>query len=276
MKVVEIDSPGSISRSGMKELDYCLNPYLGCHHGCRYCYAPDMTSAREASENWGEVIYVRKNIDKNLARDIKNIRRGTVGISTITDPYQAVEGRYRLTGKCLSILLGNGFRVTIQTRSPLARLDFPILAAHRNMADIGFTLISMDMGKTRIFEPHTPSPDARIRAVREAGFMGIPTWIYFGPIMRGINDSPDDIRRILSEASIAGARVIYDFYQDYKAPHRMTSAAGLKPSRLVGDAEWRESTSSIIHDLAERLSVKVNSEGEEWLMEKRDNFRTLF
>jgi DNA repair photolyase len=201
MIVREIESAGSITRSGMKELDYCLNPYLGCSHRCLYCYAIDMTYDREASENWGDVVLVRKNIDRRLASDIKGIKRGIVGISTITDPYQPAEARYRLTGKCLQILLKNGFRVTVQTKSPLVRLDFPLLSKYAHMADLGMTITTLDRSRSLRFETRTPSPEARVSALREASKAGIPTWIYYGPIIKGFNDSQEEIRNIVSTAS---------------------------------------------------------------------------
>lgn len=276
MRVFEIETSGSISRSGMRELDYCLNPYLGCHHGCTYCYAIDMTSRRDAAENWGEVVYVRRNIVGNLAADIKGLRRGTVGISTITDPYQAVEAKYRLTGKSLKILLENGFRVTLQTKSPLARLDFHLLARYRNLADIGFTIATSDNARTRLTEPHTPSPGARFRAIKEASSLGINTWIYFGPIMKGINDSQEEISAIMRWASSSNSRVIFDFYRNYEGSRKTIAASGLNPEGLSGNDAWRERVSSAIIKTAAEFSVEVNSEEEEWLVERRKTFRTLF
>jgi len=276
MKVVEIESEGSISRSGMNELDYCLNPYLGCHHGCTYCYAIDMTSKKDARENWGNVVYVRKNIAQNLASDIKGLRRGIVGISTITDPYQAVEARYRLTGKCLRLLLENGFRVTVQTKSPLARLDFNLLSKYRNFSDIGFTIVSADNYKTRLTEPHTPSPEARFRGLMEASAMGIHTWIYFGPVMRGINDSPEDISAVMRWASSSGSRVIFDFYRNYDGSARAISRSDLNPQYMAGNESWKKYVTDLIRKIAEEFSVEVNSEQEEWLIERKKSFRTLF
>ncbi len=276
MRVVEIESEGSISRSGMNELDYCLNPYLGCHHGCTYCYAIDMTSKKDARDNWGDVIYVRKNIARNLASDIKGLKRGMVGISTITDPYQSAEARYRLTGKCLKLLLENGFRVTVQTKSPLARLDFPLLSKYRNYSDIGYTIVSADSRKTRLTEPHTPPPEARFRALMEATAMGIHTWIYFGPVMKGINDTPEDISAVMRWASLSRSRVIFDFYRNYDGSERAISKSGLNPKYMAGNESWKNEVSGLIRKMAEEYSVEVNSEQEEWLIERKKAFRTLF
>lgn len=277
MIIREIESAGSITRSGMKELDYCLNPYLGCSHRCLYCYAIDMTHEKEAAENWGDVIFVRKNIDRRLVSDIKGMKRGIVGVSTITDPYQPVEARYRLTGKCLEILLRNGFRVTVQTKSPLVRLDLPLLARYRNMSDLGVTITTLNQSKALVFETRTPSPSARLSVLKEASSLGIPTWIYYGPIIRGFNDSLEEIRDIMKAASESSSRIIYDFFQEYGGAMNLIKKEKISlPSRMQGNAGWMAKVKQMIGDESVEYGVKSNSESEEWLAERRSMFRTLF
>ena len=128
IKVVEVTAASALNRSGLSELDYTLNPYLGCLHACRYCFAVDMTPHREAREMWGSTVAVRVNILDVLKKEIHRLRRGVVGVSTITDPYQAVEGRYGITRSCTEMLLRNGFRVSVQTKSPLVRRDVEIFS----------------------------------------------------------------------------------------------------------------------------------------------------
>lgn len=277
MIIREIEPAGSITRSGMKELDYCLNPYLGCSHRCLYCYAIDMTYEKEASENWGDVIFVRKNIDRRLASDIKGLKRGIVGISTITDPYQPVEAQYRLTGKCLEILLKNGFRVTVQTKSPLVRLDLPLLARYRKMSDLGVTITTLNKSKSLIFETRTPSPSARVSVLKEASSMGIPTWIYYGPIIRGFNDSPGDIHDIMNAASESSSRIIYDFFQEYRgAMNLIRKEKAPVPTGMEDNDGWMARVKKIIEEESSAFGIRSNSESEEWLAERRAMFRTLF
>ena len=277
MIIREIESAGSITRSGMKELDYCLNPYLGCSHRCLYCYAIDMTYEKEASENWGDIIFLRKNIDRKLASDIKGMKRGIVGISTITDPYQPVEAKYRLTGKCLEILLRNGFRVTVQTKSPLVRMDLPLLARYRNMSDLGITITTLNQSKSLLFETRTPSPSARVSVLKEASSLGIPTWIYYGPIIRGFNDSPGDISSIIKAASETSSRIIYDFFQEYRGAMNMIRKENISmSSEPEGNAGWMARIKKMIEEESESFGIRSNSESEEWLAERRTMFRTLF
>lgn len=76
MRVVEYRAKTAISKSGMAELDYALNPYSGCLHGCKYCYAVDFTRIADAAENWGEVVYVKTNLMDLLKAEIKGMKRG--------------------------------------------------------------------------------------------------------------------------------------------------------------------------------------------------------
>ncbi|MEM2852825.1 MAG: hypothetical protein QW438_06515 [Ignisphaera sp.] len=96
-RVVEIEVRQALTKSGLPDLDYALNPYLGCGHGCLYCYAKIYTRLSEVVANWGKIIAVKKNLLDILTNEVERLKRGTVGIGTITDPYQPIEAIYRLT-----------------------------------------------------------------------------------------------------------------------------------------------------------------------------------
>ena len=81
----------ALSRSGLPDIDYALNPYAGCYHGCIYCYARAYTRYKDAAQNWGQVIYIKENIVDVLRKEVRRKKKGIVGISTITDPYQPIE-----------------------------------------------------------------------------------------------------------------------------------------------------------------------------------------
>ena len=84
IKIIESQAKHALGKSGMKELDYAFNPYLGCLHGCRYCYAIDM-SPDTVAQHWGETVIVRRNMIPLLEREARIYKKGIVGISTITD-----------------------------------------------------------------------------------------------------------------------------------------------------------------------------------------------
>lgn len=279
MRVVEYRAKTAISKSGMAELDYALNPYSGCLHGCKYCYAVDFTRIADAAENWGEVVYVKTNLMDLLKAEIKGMKRGIVGISTVTDPYQPVEAKYGLSGASADLLLRSGFRVTVQTKSPLVRRDAEIYAAHRNSSDVGITITTLDDRKARIIEPHAPSPRSRGDALMYLSDSGVKTWIFLGPIIRGFNDESDEMDAIFSLASRSGSRVIFDTYVPYVAANRLMNSTvpGFVAERSYHvDKAWHLNLVKNIESMAERYGVRCNSQQEEWLEEKKSDFGTLF
>lgn len=279
MKIIEYDAATAISRSSMAELDYALNAYAGCSHGCIYCYAMDFTRIKEAASQWGQVVYVKRNLLQLLRSEIKSMKRGIVGVSTVTDPYQPAESIYHLSGSAIGILLSSGFRVTVQTKSPLVTRDSDIFMDHRNSCDVGVTITTMDMKKALILEPQSPSPKARTRALSVLSNRGIRTWIFLGPIIRGINDSLEDMNPIFQAAAETGSRLIYDTFSQYRgAMGMMEEKMGAFGTlwRKGSDPRWQERVEADIQRLSDRYSVKCNSQEQEWLEEKKMDFKTLY
>lgn len=153
MIIREIKSKTILSKSGVH--DYSLNPYRGCEHGCRYCYAIYMRRFTGHRERWGEFVDVKINAPELLKAEIKKKKIGTVWISGVCDPYQSVERRYRLTRRCLEILIEHDWPVTIQTKSPLILRDIDILIGAKGL-EVGFTITTADEKIKMIFEPHAP------------------------------------------------------------------------------------------------------------------------
>ena len=112
-----------LSKSGIPGVDYCLNPYVGCAHACKYCYATFMKRFTGHPEPWGTFVDVKGNGPEVLRRQLKRTTRGYVMISSVTDPYQPLEKKYGLTRRCLEVLLQNQFPTGILTKSPLVLRD---------------------------------------------------------------------------------------------------------------------------------------------------------
>ncbi|MGC8506303.1 MAG: SPL family radical SAM protein [Thermoplasmata archaeon] len=274
IEIQEIEVKSALGKSGLRELDYSLNPYLGCLHSCIYCYAMDFTRIRPSTD-WGKYVVVKTNLLDILRREVKRKRKGIVGVSTITDPYQPVEGRFKLTRESIAMLADNGFSVTIQTKSPLVVRDTDILKKHRNRIDVGFTITTTDNSKARLLEPETPSPASRVEAIRRLRESGIETWIFFGPIIRGINDTTGDIRGMIEAAADTGSRIIYDRYNLYPASAEKMKSMGI-PRGLQGDDRWWSSTVSEIRRMADKSGIICNSEEEEWQMNYRSRYGSFF
>jgi len=209
LKIIEIEISSALSPSGLPDIDYALNPYLGCYHGCLYCYARLYTRDRYISDNWGEVVAVKKNLLSVLQREVNSVKRGVVGIGTITDPYQPVEAIYKLSRGSIEILATKKFPISIQTKSSLILRDIDLLTKYRDLIDVGITITSIDNSMT-FLEPKASPPWARINAIRKLSEAGIKVWIFFGPIVPGINDDINTIREILTIAKETNSILYYD------------------------------------------------------------------
>ena len=209
--IKEITVKNALTRSGLPEYDYALNPYLGCQHGCVYCYAMEFTRG-EPGINWGGVVYVKANLVQVLSREVRRFRPGIVGLSTITDPYQPVESRYRLTRRSIEVLCNAGFHVSIQTKSALIIRDLDLLRRCSGSVDVGFTITTM-RDTYRLIEPMAAHPLARASALRRISELGIETWVFLGPIIPGINDRREDYEPIIRLARDTGSQLIIDRFR---------------------------------------------------------------
>src|SRR4051794_37243402 len=130
-----------------------------------------------------------------------------IAMGTNTDPYQWVEGRYRLMRGIWEALRDFANPCSVLTKSPLLLRDLDLMLEIAKVTDIAANLSipTMDEKPWRASEPHTPSPRARMEAVKELNRAGIPTGILVAPLMPGINDAPHQVERILAAAGEAGA-----------------------------------------------------------------------
>ncbi len=182
MIVKEIIARSILSKSQIN--DYALNAYVGCEHGCVYCYARFMKRFSGHPEPWGEFVDVKVNAAELLAREIFKRKVGTVWISGVCDAYQPLEEKYRLTRQCLEILVGQGWPVTIQTKSPLVLRDLDLLRKSP-AAQVGFTITTADERMRRIFEPGAPPIEQRLEALRRLHAEGIKTFAMIAPLLPG-------------------------------------------------------------------------------------------
>lgn len=167
----------ALAPSGLPEMDYNLNPYSGCEHGCVYCYAPEVTHT-----DWKDwrVVKVKVNIVERLAKELPGLT-GTIGIGTVTDPYQGAERRFGLTRQCLEFLQDKGHPIHLHTKSDLILRDKDLLASLGGQ--VAVTLTGLDERRSRITEPGAPLPSARLRALKELTAAGINTYALIAPVL---------------------------------------------------------------------------------------------
>jgi len=180
MIVREILAKSILSKSQV--YDYVVNPYVGCSHSCRYCYAAFMKRFTGHREKWGEFVDVKINAPELLAGEIRKKRVGRVWVSGVCDPYQAAEKKYRLTRRCLEVLLENQWPVTIQTKSSLVLRDIEILGRFNDI-EVGFSITTADEKIRKLFEPGASPIKERIHALDVLHSRGIRTFAMIAPIL---------------------------------------------------------------------------------------------
>jgi DNA repair photolyase len=182
MVVGEVTARTILTKTGIPGMDYCLNPYVGCEHACRYCYATYMKKYSGHAEPWGDFVDAKINAPDLLRRELRRPRHGEVMLSSVTDCYQPLEARYKLTRACLETLAISSLKVTVLTKSALVVRDIDIFRRMPSV-DVGLT-ISTDREDMRgIFEPHSSPIPARLAALKEIAEAAIPTYVFIGPIL---------------------------------------------------------------------------------------------
>jgi DNA repair photolyase len=193
---------------------WTINPYRGCTHACRYCFArpTHMYLDFNPGRDFEREIVVKVNAPELLRTELA--RRSWAGehvaLGTNTDPYQWVEGRYELMPGIWEAMRDAANPCSILTKSPLLLRDLPLMKQISERAEFGAALSvpTIDERAWRATEPHTPNPRARLEAVGELTRAGIRTGVLVAPLMPGINDSPEQVAQILELASEAGAAYV--------------------------------------------------------------------
>ncbi|MDH7594329.1 MAG: radical SAM protein [Methanomicrobiales archaeon] len=170
--------------SASKIYPYVINPYVGCQHGCTYCYARFMKRVTGHSEPWGEFVDVKINAPALLPHEIRKKKAGRVWMSGVCDPYQPLEAEYRLTGQCLSALIQNDWSVIVQTKSPLVLRDLDIFMEASDI-EVGLSVSTADDRIRGLFEPAAPPIEERVKALEELHSNGVRTYAMIAPILPG-------------------------------------------------------------------------------------------
>lgn len=249
----------ALSRSGLPDLDYSLNPYIGCQHGCLYCYAREYTRHRDVVEKWGSLVLVKENLIELLNRETRKLKPGVVGISTITDPYQPAELTERLARESMRILLKRGFKVSIQTKSPLVLRDLDLLTSSREVVDVGFTIITADSSISSLLEPGAPHPAQRAEALHKISEAGLDVWLFYGPVIPGLNDGVESFREVVELASGCVKLVFLDKLRITPRVRESLSSAVDDFERiqsLVRNSVWWSRVVKLFSDVCARFGIK--------------------
>jgi DNA repair photolyase len=190
---------------------WTINPYRGCSHSCPYCFARPTHTYLDfnAGRDFEREIVVKVNAPELLRAELArpSWKGEHVALGTNTDPYQWVEGRYKLMPGIWEAMRDAANPCSVLTKSPLLLRDLELMKQIAARTEFGAALSvpTLDEKAWRATEPHTPNPRARLEAVAELTRAGIRTGVLVAPLMPGINDAPEQVAPILELAAEAGA-----------------------------------------------------------------------
>ena len=193
---------------------WSLNPYQGCTHGCHYCFARRYQHLRELDpgDDFSSRISVKTNIPEVLRRELarpswKNV---VVAVGTATDPHQPIEGKYRLTRRCLEEFSRKANPINLITKGTLVVRDVDLLAdlARRAGCTVCISVTTMDRALASRLEPGTPPPHKRLRAMERLAQAGVNAGVLMAPIIPGITDGIESMTGVAQAAAQHGARFL--------------------------------------------------------------------
>ncbi len=187
--------------------DYSLNCYVGCAHGCAYCYARYMQRFHPHAEPWGEFVDVKTNAVEVLEKQVRRMAPGSVFMSSACDGWQPLEQTWRLTRECCRILIEHGFRVNALTKNALVLRDLDILA--RGSARLAVTITTPDEGLAALWEPCASSVAERWQILSRAREAGIETGVMFGPLLPFLSDGEASLDALFEAATREQVDVIW-------------------------------------------------------------------
>lgn len=215
VEVIEQSARSVINAVRGMPFRWSINPYRGCYHQCRFCYARRTHTYLEADgqRQWGSKLYVKINAAAVVRAEVsaRSWKHEKVAIGTATDPYQPLEGRYRITRGILEALRDYPTPAAIITRSPLIVRDVDVLQALAKIAgvSVSVSIATMDESLAREIEPTVAPPRQRLRAVRMLAEAGIDVSVALAPVLPGITDAPEALEGVIRAAHEAGARRIW-------------------------------------------------------------------
>jgi DNA repair photolyase len=220
----EVTCRSALNRVEGMPFDWTLNPYRGCTHGCHYCFARryHVQFEMDADDEFASVILVKHNLVDVLTRELDrpSWKREQVAVGTATDPYQPIEGHYKLTRRSLEALARGRTPIGLVTKGPMIVRDIDVLLELARAAassqpgapspgcTVYMSVPTVDDDAWRILEPGTAHPLQRLRAVRELHDAGVNVGVLMAPIVPGFSSSRDKVERTVKAIADHGARFV--------------------------------------------------------------------
>jgi DNA repair photolyase len=200
--------------------NWTLNPYRGCTHGCHYCFARRYQTQFELGpdDEFSSVILVKTNLIEVLKRELDHPSwsREQVAVGTATDPYQPIEGHYKLTRRALEALTEGRTPIGLVTKGPMVVRDAEILAdmSKRIGCTVYMSVPTVDEHAWSTLEPGTAHPLQRLRAVKHLREAGVHVGVLMAPVVPGFSTRPDQLEATVKAiadhgAAFAGMNMMY-------------------------------------------------------------------
>jgi DNA repair photolyase len=255
--------------------NWTLNPYRGCTHGCHYCFARRYQTQFELGpdDHFSSVIFVKVNLVDVLRRELDkpSWAREQVAVGTATDPYQPIEGHYKLTRGSLDALLAAKTPIGLVTKGPMVVRDAELLAELGRHAGctVYMSVPTIDEAAWRALEPGTAPPLQRLRAVRQLRDAGVNAGVLMAPVVPGFTTQPARLEatvKAIAEhgAAFVGANILYlkggtkDHFMGFlqqEFPHLVNSYNRLYAGAYA-KSEYATAVRGMIDVLQERSDVR--------------------
>ena len=205
VRFAEVTAKSALTRVQGMPFAWSLNPYRGCAHACRYCYAREYHArmGHDAGTGFDREIEVKVNFAGVLRTELRRLRlRETVALGTGTDPYQPCEGRYRLTRQTLEALVESPLPLVIVTKGTLIVRDIDLLMklARQVPVRVCVSIGTVDPRVAEGSEPDAPRPRARLEALRRLRGAGIHAGVLAAPVLPDLTDSDASLDAVAAAA----------------------------------------------------------------------------
>jgi DNA repair photolyase len=255
--------------------NWTLNPYRGCTHACHYCFARRYQTQFELGpdDHFSSVIFVKVNLVEVLRKELDkpSWHREQVAVGTATDPYQPIEGHYRLTRQSLEALLAGRTPIGLVTKGPMVVRDADLLAeiGRRYGSTVYMSVPTIDDEAWRTLEPGTAPPLQRLRAVRQLRDAGVNAGVLMAPVVPGFTTQPSKLEATIKAiadhgAAFMGANIMYlkggtkDHFMGFLAkefPQMVTSYNRLYAGAYASN-EYAKAVRGMIDTLQQRYEVR--------------------
>ena len=279
-KIIEKHCKTALSKSGLS-YDYTVNPYTGCLHGCVYCYANFMRRfSGHLQDPWGSFVDVKVNLLDVLAKELPKRSGGSIWISSVCDPYQQVEAKYRLTRGAIQLISTFArFTISILTKNALVLRDLDLLARIKDRVDVGFTITTFSNVAEQIFEPHSSPNKERIEAAKRLNEAGIQTWVFIAPMLPYVTELELEdglqqlreagVKKLMSDRYNARGSVVNQTLRAYQSWNPTCDQEHIRLLLWAGDEYYRQLDGKI-SDLWKRTAPDATYERDlDWYLHKK-------